>query len=285
MSSPPIYDFIIVGGPYLTHLNPNTPSPANLLLGGTSGCVLAHYLSTTPSRPRILLLEAGATPSGAYLRAPFHRFAPAFLRPDLDHGYVSEPEAYLNNRTINYTRGKGLGGSSILNFGVYLYGAKDDYDTWAEETGDAEWGWESVKQAFHDIETYDVGSGYGGLADASTAGHGKTGLLKVGVPPMLETGVEQQMRALVNAGEKVCLDPNNGDPVGIFVMPYSYSKEGRNTSALAFLKDASENLEIWTGAKAERLVWEGKRVVGVVLEDGRKGTHSCLQLLIEWWTY
>jgi choline dehydrogenase-like flavoprotein len=276
MSPPPTYDFIIVGGLYPAQHTPSTPFPANLLSGGTSGCVLAHTLSTTSSRPRILLLEAGSTPSGAYLRAPFHRFAPAFLRPDLDHGYVSEPEAYLNDRTINYTRGKGLGGSSILNFGVYLYGAKDDYETWAEEVGDSEWGWESVQQAFHDIETYDVGDGYGGLADASTTGHGKTGLLKVGVPPVLETGVEQQMRALLNAGEKVCLDPNDGDPIGISVMPYSYSKEGRNTSALAFLRDASENLEVWTEAKVERLVWEGKRVVGVVMEDGREGTYSHL---------
>jgi choline dehydrogenase-like flavoprotein len=157
---------------------------------------------------------------------------------------------------------------------VYLYGARDDYAAWAEDVGDEEWGWEAVQKSFHEIETYDVGNGYNGLADASGSGHGTNGLLKVGVPPALEKGVEQQMRAMLDGGEAICLDPNDGDPIGVSVMPYSYSKEGRSTSALAFLADAGSNLEVWTGAKAEQLVWEGTRVVGVVCEDGREGTHS-----------
>lgn len=252
------YDFIIVGG-------------------GTAGCLLAHHLSKSPSSPRILLLEAGTNPSGQYLHAPFHRYHPAMLRPDLDFGYVSEPEPELNNRTITYNRGKGLGGSSILNFGVYLYGSEGDYERWAELVGDSEWGWESVRDSFHSMEEYDyVGStsGYKHLADPSTSSHGKDGKLKVGLPPVLEKGVAPHMEALAEVGEKINLDLNSGNPVGIGLFPYSYSKEGRSTSAIAHLKDSPKNLEVWTGAVVERLSWDGERVVGVEIGDGRKASAS-----------
>lgn len=196
------------------------------------------------------------------------------LRPDLDFGYVSEPEPALNNRTITYNRGKGLGGSSILNFGVYLYGSEGDYERWAELVGDSEWGWEKVKDSFHAMEDYDyVGSksGYKHLADPSTSSHGKTGKLKVGLPPVLEKGAAPHIEALAEAGAELNLDLNSGNPIGIGVFPYSYSKEGRSTSAIAHLKDSPKNLEVWTGAVVERLSWDGERVVGVETGDGRNG--------------
>jgi choline dehydrogenase-like flavoprotein len=119
----------------------------------------------------VLLLEAGSKPEGEYLRAPFHRYHVAALRPDLDHGYVTEPEPALNGRQITYTRGKGLGGSSLLNFGVYLYGSKEDYNRWGDLVDDDDWKWESVKESFHAFENYDFDgtSQYSHLANPSTA--------------------------------------------------------------------------------------------------------------------
>ncbi|CAO2654982.1 Nn.00g117150.m01.CDS01 [Neocucurbitaria sp. VM-36] len=251
------YDFVIVGG-------------------GTAGCLLAHRLSHSPARPSVLLLEVGTNPTGEYLRAPFHRYTPSALRPDLDHGYVSEPEPALDGRQIAYTRGKGLGGSSVLNFGVYLYGSGEDYNRWGELVDDESWKWESVKKSFFEIEDYqfDTASAYKHLADPSANRHGKRGALKVGLPPLLERGVEEQMEAVLKAGEKLNLDPNGGDPVGVSIFPSSYSKEGRNTSAIAHLAGKPENLEVWTDAKTERFIWEGRRVVGVVTADGRKASAS-----------
>ncbi|KAF2026376.1 alcohol oxidase [Setomelanomma holmii] len=254
----PTYDFIIVGG-------------------GTSGCLLAHRLSTSAAKPSVLLLEAGGQPSGQYLNAPFHRYMPSALRPDLDHGHVSEPELALNGRQITYTRGKGLGGSSILNFGVYLYGSKEDYERWGSLVGDDDWKWDSVKKSFHEIENYDyVGSKeYQHLADPSKYAHGRDGKLKVGLPDVLEKGVVPQMEALAKEGEKINLDPNSGDPVGMSVFPYSYSRVGRSTSAGAFLANPPSNMEIWTDAVAEKLlVFEGDRVVGVVTADGRQASAT-----------
>ncbi|KAH6613903.1 choline dehydrogenase [Boeremia exigua] len=253
------YDFIVVGA-------------------GTSGSLLAHHLSTTASAPRTLVLESGSTPTGAFLSAPAHRYAAALFRPDLDHGYVSEPEPALGGRTIAYTRGKGLGGSSLLNFGVYLKGSAADYEEWARRTGDPAWGWDVVQRDYAAIETYEV-AGAEEYADVACPGrgvHGQRGKVKIGLPPKLERGVLEGMQALVGAGEKVNLDPNSGDPMGVSVFPYSYSKDGRSTSAIAHLRDGGENLEVWTDASVTRFLWseDGERVVGVQTADGRKAFAS-----------
>ncbi|UPX18625.1 Choline dehydrogenase [Ascochyta rabiei] len=207
------YDFVVVGA-------------------GTSGCLLAHHLSHAPSKPSVLVLEAGGQPSGDFLNAPAHRYHAALFRPDLDHGYVSEPERALGGRSIAYTRGKGLGGSSLLNFGVYLKGSAADYEAWAERVGDEAWRWETVRKDYAAMETYefDGAAAYQHLSRPRPGVHGVSGKVKVGLPPVLEKGVLETMQALVGAGEKVNLDPNSGDPVGMSVFPYSYSKDGRSTT-------------------------------------------------------
>lgn len=86
------------------------------MLGGTAGCRLAYRLADAPTKPSVLLLEAGGNPVGDTISSPYDRYTPAFTRPDLDHGYSTVPQKELNNRVIPYLRGKGLGGSSILNF-------------------------------------------------------------------------------------------------------------------------------------------------------------------------
>lgn len=223
----------------------------------------------------MLVLEAGAQPSGEYLNAPAHRYHAAIFRPDLDHGYNSEPEPALNGRTIAYTRGKGLGGSSILNFGVYLKGSASDYDLWAQRVGDEAWKWDTVKKDYAAIETYefDGSKAYVHLAKPEAGAHGTQGKVKVGLPPQLEKGVLEGMQALVDAGEKLNLDPNSGDPIGMSMFPYSYSQDGRTTSAISHLKDAGENLRVWTDASVTKFVWsdDGRRVRGVDTVDGRRG--------------
>ena len=158
---------------------------------------------------------------------------------------------------------------------MYLKGSAADYDEWAQRVGDEAWEWETVRREFAAIETYEIGGTeeYKGLCAPEMEAHGEHGLVKVGLPPVLEKGVLETMQALVDAGERVNLDPNNGDPMGMSIFPYSYSKDGRTTSAIAHLKDAGSNLSVWTNASVERFVWGGggERVRGVETADGRTG--------------
>ena len=235
--------------------------------------MLAHRLSHASTRPSVLLIEAGVKPDGDYLRAHYHRYHAAVLRPDLDHGYVTVPQKNLDGRTIPYTRGRGLGGCSILNFAVYLYGSGEDYNRWAEIVGDDSWRWEHVQKSFQVIEEFETEGAkqYEHLSKPDPKDHGHNGVVKVTLPPVLEEGMAPTMEALIRNGEKINLDPNSGDPIGISIFPASYSKDGRTTSAIAHLVDPPDNLEIWTGATVTQLRFEGKKVIGIETADGRKG--------------
>ena len=187
---------------------------------------------------------------------------------------MSTPQKALNARVIPYTRGKGLGGSSILNFAVYLYGSAEDYNRWADLVGDESWAWESTKNSFRAIEDFDFEAAritYAHLARPEAEDHGREGTVKVCLPARLEDGVARTMEALAQEGERINLDLNSGDPIGIGVLPSSYSRDGRTTSANAHLVDPPANLTVWTGSAVRRLVFEGSRVVGVKMPDGRKG--------------
>ncbi|KAF2817124.1 alcohol oxidase [Mytilinidion resinicola] len=249
------FDFIIIGA-------------------GTSGCLLANRLVNARTRPSVLLIEAGGRPEGDTLRAPFHRWTPAFTRPDLDHGYSTVPQKELNDRCIPYARGKGLGGSSILNFAVYLYGSKEDYNRWAELVGDDSWRWEETKERFKRIENYDTSTAhkYSKYADPRAEDHGQEGTVDISIPVDLEKGSEAYLDALLNLGHPLNLDLNSGNPIGVGVFPSSYSRQGRTTSATAHLESPPSNLTIWTENKVARLLKNGKKIVGVEVDDGRKAS-------------
>jgi choline dehydrogenase-like flavoprotein len=220
----------------------------------------------------VLLLEAGPVPDGKYLYEPFHRYTPSALRPDLNWGYSTVPQKELGGRQIPYPRGKVLGGSSIFNFGVYLYGSQEDFNRWADLVGDDSWKWEQTKKSFHAIENYDfeAANQYPHLAKPDLKDHGSDGPVRVCLPPALEDGLEDSMKAVLANGEKLNLDANSGDPIGVSLFPNSYSKDGRTTSANAHLIGAPDNLTVWTASPVHKLLFEGQKVIGIETEAGHK---------------
>lgn len=72
----------------------------------------------------------------------------------MNWGYKTTPQQYCKNREIDYSRGKGLGGSSAINFSCWVIGADEDFNEWAKKVEDDAWNWQNVKQRFKKIESY-----------------------------------------------------------------------------------------------------------------------------------
>lgn len=117
--------------------------------------MVARRLASSPSAPKVLLIEGGGPNNSLDLRAPDRRWTAAFIEPDQNWGYKSIPQPQLDNRIISCPRGRGLGGSSAINFSCWLIGDKNDFNHWADLVDDPAWKWEGeggVKKRFRKIE-------------------------------------------------------------------------------------------------------------------------------------
>ena len=112
--------------------------------GGAAGSVLASRLAENPNLS-VLLLEAGGPNSALETRIAGERHTFWITGGlTLDYGYKTIPQPTLNGRELAYHRGKGLGGSSATNLGLWDYGSRTEYDEWARLVGDDEWTWPKV---------------------------------------------------------------------------------------------------------------------------------------------
>ena len=112
---------------------------------GSAGCVLANRLSADPSK-RVLLLEAGGRDNWIWFHIPVG-YLFAIGNPRADWMLKTEPEPGLNGRSLNYPRGKVIGGSSAINGMIYMLGQATDYDHW-RQLGLPGWSWDDVRPFF-----------------------------------------------------------------------------------------------------------------------------------------
>ena len=116
---------------------------------GSAGCALANKLSENPNNS-VLLIEAGPMDNYSSIKIPL---AASSLFKNKKYGwcYETEPEKNLNNRTINWPRGKTLGGSSSINGMLYIRGQAEDYEEW-EKAGNSGWGYRDLMKYFVALE-------------------------------------------------------------------------------------------------------------------------------------
>jgi len=129
------YDFIIAGG-------------------GTAGCILANRLSAD-GKHRVLMLEAGQEARSMWISIPAG-FSKLLVNPDYNWRFATEPEDNVYGRTIAVPRGKGVGGSTLINGMIYVRGQPQDYDGW-EAAGATGWGHAQAERVFRKIEHYEPG--------------------------------------------------------------------------------------------------------------------------------
>jgi len=220
---------------------------------GSSGCVLAEALSKNPNH-RVLLIEAGPPDTNPLIRIP-KGFGKLLSDPKHAWFFATEPETGNGNKPEFWARGKTLGGSSSVNGMVYVRGQPQDYDHW-ESLGCKGWGWRTMAPYFKRMEDHALG------ADEL---RGKSGPLGVSPYP----GSHPVAEAIIEAGTKMGLprrdDLNRLETAGIGYLSCTIKRGVRQSSAEAFLKPAMRrsNLEVLTNTLVHKVLFEGRRAVGV----------------------
>lgn len=237
------FDYIIVGG-------------------GTAGCILANRL-TASGEHSVLLLEAGGDGKGFWVPIPAG-FSKLLTHPGFNWRFATEPEDNVHGRTIAIPRGKGLGGSTLINGMIYVRGQPQDYDRWAHEEGAVGWDYSQVEPYFQKLENYERGA----------FGRGAKG-------PMYIEEVKERfpiatafLAAAQEDGQVLNPDYNQGSQEGFGY--YQVSQQGgRRWSVVdGYLNPARRrsNLSIRTDAQVQRLVLDNKRCTGVVYKQGQQTT-------------
>jgi len=251
--APEEFDFIVVGA-------------------GPAGSMVASRLSRSTKRPSVLLIEAGGNNDLREHRVDAERWLHR-MNPASAWGYQTVPQKNLDDMVVSYDRGKGLGGSTAINFSVWTVGPKDDYDEIARLVGDDEWKWQNVHEQYKRIESYHgiephVPSGFQKYLDPRSEDHGSKGPIDVGFPVVWEKTLRDQMDLWVDYGHNCNIDHNDGDPVGVAVCVNSAFK-GIRTTASAALQGVPENLRIMIDAQVGRVIFNDKTAVGIETIDGR----------------
>ncbi|MEZ5908991.1 MAG: GMC family oxidoreductase N-terminal domain-containing protein [Hyphomicrobiaceae bacterium] len=264
------YDYVIVGA-------------------GSAGCVLANRLSEDPA-VRVLLIEAGGKDNYIWVKIPVG-YLYCFGNPRVDWGFKTAEEPGLNGRSLNYPRGKVLGGCSAINGMIYMRGQARDYDQW-RQLGNTGWGWDDVLPYFmkHEDQCAMEPAGFAGK-------HARGGEWRVERARVRWDVLDAFRDACAEAGIPKVTDFNGGDNEGVDYFHVNQRSGWRWSTATGFLRPAASrpNLTVSTHTLVERLTLEGRRVSGlevrtrgqrrtvtvrreVILSAGAIGSPQILQL-------
>ncbi|MFP5481692.1 MAG: GMC family oxidoreductase [Gammaproteobacteria bacterium] len=222
--------------------------------GGSGGCAMAGRLSED-SALDVCLLEAGGDGTGNLINIPSG--AVAMLPTKINNwAFETTPQPGLNGRKGYQPRGKTLGGSSAINAMVYIRGTASDYDRWAHEEGCSGWSYKEVLPYFKLSECNER------IRDAY---HGNTGPLNVADLRSDNPFQQIYLEAGKQAGFKINHDFNGADQEGVGIYQVTQKNGERWSAARAYLFPHlhRKNLTVHTKAMVQRVLFEGKRAVGV----------------------
>jgi choline dehydrogenase len=232
-----------------------------LIVGaGSAGCVLAARLSEDPAC-RVTLIEAGNTADPRL--APVPGAAPRLQNTRADWGYLTVPQRELFGRRIGYPRGRVLGGTSVLNYMMYMRGNAGDYDGWAQQ-GNAGWSYAEVLPYFRKAESN---------ADIDDEFHGRDGPLGVERSRVTLPLYDLFFEAAHELGLPYNPDVNGASQFGAGPFQSTRRAGRRSSTAEAYLDPVRTrpNLRVITEATVTGIRIEHGRAVGIdFLEGGRE---------------
>lgn len=227
--------------------------------GGSAGCVLAGRLSEDAG-VGVCLLEAGGKGDSWLVKAPLGCVG---MMPTTINNYAFQtvPQPGLNGRRGYQPRGKALGGSSAINAMVYIRGHRVDYDHW-EALGNQGWGYDAMLPYFKRSENNRT---HGGPY------HGQEGPLHVGELQTDNPFHQLYLKAARQAGYPVNDDFNGAVQDGIGIYQVTQKNGERWSAARGYLHPhmgVRKNLAVETGVTVRRVLFEGRRAVGVEVQQG-----------------
>ena len=239
----PTVDFIVIGA-------------------GPAGSAVAARLAQSSSATSVALIEAGPAKASLLSDVPLGIAALVPLRTRRNYAYETAPQPGFGGRRGYQPRGRGLGGSSLINAMIYMRGQPQDYDSWAA-LGCKGWAWSDVLPYFKRSEDNTRG------ADAL---HGAGGPLHVSDLSYPNPAVEAFVAAAVEAGFARNDDFNGKSQEGVGSYQVFQRNGRRFNAARAYLQAAlAPNLTILSDCQAQKILFDGKRAVGVEYRrDGRE---------------
>jgi choline dehydrogenase-like flavoprotein len=219
---------------------------------GSAGCVLANRLSADAGK-RVLLMEAGGRDNWIWFHIPVG-YLFAIGNPRADWMLKTEPEAGLNGRSLNYPRGKVIGGCSAINGMIYMRGQAADYDHW-RQLGLPGWSWDDVRSYFRKHLDHFIGSDE----------HNVGGEWRVEAMRLHWDILDAFRDAAIQSGIPAALDFNTGDNEGVGYFHVNQKRGRRWSAARGFLKPVlhRKNLRLETDCMVEGVEFSGRRATGV----------------------
>jgi choline dehydrogenase len=223
---------------------------------GSAGCAVAARLSEDPVT-RVLLLEAGGEDFNRWIHIPLG-FGKTFADPSVNWCYETEPDPGAGDRRVFWPRGKVLGGSSSINGMVYIRGQAEDFDHW-RQLGNTGWSFDDVLPYFRRSEHQTRGA---------NRFHGTDGPLcvsDVAQHPICEGFIA----ATTGLGFPSNDDFNGASQDGVGYHQTTTRNGKRCSTAVGYLRPAMQraNLKVVTGALTEKILFEGRRAVGVTFRQ------------------